>query len=71
MNLEQLIPELRKLNRADKLRAMQVLVTDLSAEEAAWLIPGESYEIATPYDNEAAAKVLNEVLQNANQEVKN
>jgi hypothetical protein len=63
MSLEQLIAELRKLSRADKLRAMQVLVSDLSAEEEAWLIPGATYEIATLYDNEAAAHVLYEVLQ--------
>ncbi len=62
MSLEQIIVELRKLNRADKLRAMQVLVTELSAEEAAWIIPGAAYEIVTPYDNEMAAQVLFEVL---------
>jgi hypothetical protein len=65
MGLEQIIVELRKLNRADKLRAMQVLVTELSAEEEAWLIPGATYEIVTPYGNEAAAQVLYEVLQAA------
>jgi hypothetical protein len=63
MSLEQLIGELRKLNRADKLRAMQVLMTDLSAEEEAWLIPGATYEIFTPFDNEDAAQILYDVLQ--------
>lgn len=63
MSLEQLIPELRKLNRADKLRAMQVLVTELSAEEDAWLISGATYEITTPYGNEVAAQVLADFLQ--------
>jgi hypothetical protein len=65
MSLQELIHELRKLNRADKLRAMQVLVTELSAEEEAWLIPGATYEIVTPYGNEAAAQVLYDVLQAA------
>ncbi len=65
MSLEQLIHELRKLSRADKLRAMQVLVTELSAEEEAWLIPGAAYEIVTPYGNETAAQVLYDVLQAA------
>ena len=65
MSLEEMITELRKLNRADKLRAMQVLVTELAAEEEAWLLPGATYEIATPYGNEAAAQVLYEVLQAA------
>ena len=62
MTLEQLLPELRKLNRADKLRAMQILVSDLAAEEQAWLIPGMAYELVTPYGNEDAAKVLCETL---------
>jgi hypothetical protein len=44
---------------------MQILVTELSAEEEAWLIPGASYQIATPYGNEAAAKALFDVLQAA------
>ena len=63
MSIDQLIVELRKLNRADKLRAMQVLVNDLAAEEDAWLIPGATYEIVTPYNNEAAAQLLFEALQ--------
>lgn len=66
MSLEQLIHELHKLNRADKLRAIQVLAADLSAEEEAWLNPGAVYEIFTPYGNEAAAQVLYEVLQASN-----
>ncbi len=68
MSFEQLVSELQKLNRADKLRAMQILVSALSAEEDAWLIPGVSYEIITPYGNEAAAQVLLDVLQTADQQ---
>ena len=65
MTLEQLIEELRRLNRADKIRAMQVLVNELAADERVWLSPGETYEILTPYGNEAAAQVLYDVLQRA------
>jgi hypothetical protein len=65
MSFEQILVELRKLNRADKLRAMQALVTQLSAEEDTWLTPGETYELVTPYGNEAAAQVLYDVLQAA------
>jgi hypothetical protein len=63
MSLQEVIHGLKKLNRADKLRVMQILVTEFSAEEEAWLIPGATYEIATPYGNETAAQVLYEVLQ--------
>ena len=62
---DTLILELRKLNRADKLRAMQVLVTQLAVEEEPGLIPGMTYELLTPYGNEAAAQVLAEALEAA------
>jgi len=65
---ENLIHELRKLNRVDKLRAMQVLVTELAVEEDTLLMPGATYEILTPYGNEAAAQVLLEFLEAAKKE---
>jgi hypothetical protein len=60
---ENLLNELRKLSRVDKLRAMQVLVTELAAEEDPVLIVGETYELLTPYGNEAAAADLARVLE--------
>lgn len=57
--------ELRKLNRADKLQAMQVLITELAVDEGIDLIPGATYELFTPYGNEAAAQVLQEMLDEA------
>jgi hypothetical protein len=65
MSVEQLIHELRMLDRADKLRVMQVLLMELSAEEDNRLIPGATYEIFTPDGNEVAAQILYEVLQAA------
>ena len=66
MSFEQIMVELGKLNRADKLRAMQALVAQLSAEEGVSLASGETYELLTPYGNEAAAQILYEFLQSAN-----
>lgn len=63
MNLEQIIPELKKLNHTDKLVAMQVLITELVTEESQILIPNATYEIYTPYGNEEAAQILYEALQ--------
>jgi hypothetical protein len=60
---QKLIHELRQLNRADKLHAMQVLVTELAVEEETILMPGATYELLTPYGNEAAAQVLAEFLE--------
>jgi len=42
---------------------MQVLVEQLSAEEEVGFTPGETYELVTPYGNEAAAQILYDVLQ--------
>lgn len=65
---ENLIHELRRLNRADKLRAMQVLVTELAVEEDTLLMPGATYELLMPYGNEAAAQVLAEFLEASTKE---
>lgn len=50
------------MNRADKLRVIQLLADDLAAEEAIGFIPDAAYEIITPYGNEAAARVLSDFL---------
>jgi hypothetical protein len=63
MSTEELFNELRKLNRGDKLRAMQVLVMELASEEDALLIPGASYEIWSPYAATEAAQTLLDILE--------
>jgi hypothetical protein len=63
MNAEDLFVELRKLNRVDKLRAMELLVLELAAEEQAHLIPGKEYEIWSPYNSEDAAATLLKMLK--------
>jgi len=63
MSVEELLTELRKLDRADKVRAMQVLVMELAAEEQALLLPGATYEVWSPYDAAAAAMTLTQLLE--------
>jgi hypothetical protein len=58
-----LIESLQSLNRADKLYAMQVLVSNLAQEETNLLKPGLVYEISSPYDSFDAAKTMLEVLE--------
>ncbi len=58
-----LLEELHTLDRENKLKVIQFLVDDLSAEDAGSLSPGAVYEIATPYGNEAAAQQLFQHLQ--------
>lgn len=63
MQFDQLLDELHKLNRVDKLRVVQSLVNELAAEETANFNSGVEYPIYTPYGNEAAAAVLSEALK--------
>jgi hypothetical protein len=53
------------LDRADKLRAMQVLVTELASVEEALVMPGGHYEVWSPYDAPEATSTLNRLLQAA------
>jgi hypothetical protein len=53
--------ELDKLNRAEKLRVVQMLVEQLAQEEA--LLTSREYEIWSPYDAPGAAAVLMDMLE--------
>ena len=68
MSVEEVLTELRKLDRADKLRAMQVLVTELASEEQALLLPGAQYEVWSPFDSGGAAEKLTTLLESAKPE---
>jgi hypothetical protein len=69
MSFEQLVDELKKLNRVDKLRVMNLLVSELAAEEGAWFGANTPFEIITPLGNELAAAVLYDFLQSSDPEV--
>ncbi len=64
----ELLGELYNLNRAEKLRLVQLLVNDLAAEEDTVFPAGVTYPIYTPYGNEEAARILFEVLQKAKEQ---
>ena len=53
--------ELDKLNRAEKLRVVQMLVEQLAQEEE--LLTSREYEIWSPYDAPGAAAVLMDMLE--------
>lgn len=57
MTVSELLPALSHLNRADKLRVMQHLATELVAEEAL-LTPGAEYPVWSPHAAYAAADAL-------------
>ena len=63
MELAELLPTLRELERADKLRVMQFLVSELAKEENALLNVDESYPVWSPYNSFAAASTLLNALK--------
>lgn len=62
---EQLLVELRQLNRTDKFRIVQMLVNELAQEETeaeSLLQSGAEYEIWSPFDAYEAAETLQAML---------
>ncbi len=63
MEMMQILPELRKLNRGEKLYVMQILVSELAQEENELIHPGIEYPIWSPYDAYDAANTMLNVLR--------
>lgn len=63
MELGKLLPVLRELSHADKLRAMHFLVLELAREDEALLNSPAEYPIWTPYNVFDGADTLLKVLQ--------
>lgn len=63
MILDELLPALRDLNRADKLRAIQYLAAELAKEENLSLDANVEYPVWTPVDAFEAAKALSDILK--------
>ena len=60
---DQLLSDLHKLPRADKLRVVQELVNDLAAEESLSAVaPAAEYEIWSPFEAYGAAQIIQDVL---------
>lgn len=62
--IAELLPKIQALSKADKLRLMQFLVSELAREEGVTLLqPNEDYPIWTPYNAFDAATTLLKALQ--------
>lgn len=64
MLLTELIPKVKLLPHADKLRLLQLLVTELAEEDVALLSPNREYPIWTPLNTFGAAETLMKMLEN-------
>lgn len=60
---KQLLDELHKLKRVDKLRVIQLLVGDLAIEEGAYFTDGATYEVWSPFDSPQASEALLQMLE--------
>lgn len=58
MTVVELFPTLKRLNRADKLKVMQFLISELASEEEATLESGATYAVWLPLNAHQAAHQL-------------
>lgn len=64
MSLIEMLPNLQKLERADKMRAIQYLIVELAKEDGvSLLMPHVTYPVWTPLNSFKAADSLLKVLR--------
>jgi hypothetical protein len=63
VKLPDLLPALHALSRADKLRVIQHLATDLAQEEIPYFEAGACYPVWTPLEAYDAAATLMKLLE--------
>lgn len=63
MTVAELFPTLKSLPRADKLKVMQFLITELAKEEKPTLQPGATYSLWSPLNSHAASHQLAQLLE--------
>ena len=63
MTIAELLPTLRNLPRAEKLKVMQFLVAELANEEEPTLQPGAIYSLWSPLNSHEAAHKLSQLLE--------
>lgn len=66
MSFDELLPTLKELDRADKLRAMQFLVIEPTREEGVLLDAGATYPVWSPFKAFDAANALLDALRTKN-----
>jgi hypothetical protein len=67
MVLSELLIDLRKLNRADKLYVIQELVSELVQKEEASIKEGQSYPVSASHKASDAGNIMLRVLEDSNQ----
>ncbi|MEL6165751.1 MAG: hypothetical protein AAFR37_19045 [Cyanobacteria bacterium J06628_3] len=62
----ELVKQLRRLNRVDKLEVIQILAAELANEENNLMKSGASYPVWSPYDAVEAANIMLDALNKEN-----
>ena len=63
MSLAEVLPNLKTLNRADKVRAIQFLANEIAREEGIWFEENQQLEFFSLHDSFEAAEVLMKLLE--------
>ena len=63
MTIAELLPTLRNLPRAEKLKVMQFLVAELANEKEPTLQPGATCSLWSPLNSQEAAHKLSQLLE--------
>jgi hypothetical protein len=63
MTVTEVLPTLRQLNRADKIRVVQFLVNEIAREEEIFFEEGKSYPVWSPFESHKAAEQLVNLLE--------
>lgn len=69
MTLNEILPSLKRLDRFEKMRVVQILIDEIVSEEATYFESGKQYEIWSPYESHSAAAVLEAMLEEKQQNV--
>jgi len=65
MSLAEVLPNLKTLNRSEKLLVVKILIDEITLEEEkaeSFFESGAEYEIWSPYDSFSAAEKLQQML---------
>jgi len=62
MSLAEVLPSLKTLNRADKVRAIQFLANEIANEENVALVENQEHEFISQTDSFEASRVLQKLL---------
>jgi len=63
MTLTEVLPDLKQLIHADKVRAIQFLANEIAREEGVWFEKNQEHEFFSLYDSFEASQALQKLLE--------